>query len=629
MEIIGNHGAIAVQTQQREGRCARRTKGRRGRQRLGKQGDGPSAPRRVCVLACAFAERPQCSPVAVFGALVFKPGPVEAHEVAKALGVGIPGVLHEGGKAGRQDFGQTFFAGIVEGTGQQQGAGVVIDAIAVRAIGHRMHGVLEQAGVVAHRQKMAELHVRHVRGRGDQRRDRCQLGAGDHLQPVTLPRMLERSQIALGGALPGHRPAGGVGAFAHRQPARVVGEQLRNFVADRRRVAERNQNAAPIGQQLAGVPIRRRDHRLAEAEAVGQRPRRHLRFVEIGRDVHVAHRDEFEQGGLIDELVEEYDVVVDPKFAHACHQALAIGLTLVPNQIGMRRTEHDIDRVGAAFQDRGHGVDHDLDALGGGQQAECQNDRAAVKSEFGLGRVGLDKRKVGNAMGDDLDLVVRHAIDAAQQLASLVGHHDDLRGRFDDAFHHRALRRGRLGQHGVQRRDNRHRQARQQLEDVGAGVAAENSELVLQTDDVEPAGIQEGRGAHIFFDAVIPDLQGDRSGIIIGLTVVGHRHDRGLKIRPRGRYRAFQVGREGCDSAAAWQRIADHRDPAQRRHVRAWARPVDWGTAGADGMKRLVDGSPSLCNKELTGRLAGYAIRAFNPLLPTSMLVRPPPMKIA
>ena len=92
----------------------------------------------------------------------------------------------------------------------------------------------------------------------------------------------------------------------------------------------------------------------------------------------------------------------------------------------MGRTEHDVDRVRATFQDRGHGVDHDLDALAGGQQAERQNDRAAAESEFGLCRVRLNKRKVGNAMGNDFDFFVRHAIDATQQLASLVGHHDYL-----------------------------------------------------------------------------------------------------------------------------------------------------------------------------------------------------------
>ena len=142
VEIIRSHGAIGVQTQQRECPRARRAKGLRGRQRLGEQGGSPPAPRRACVAARALAQRPQRSPVAVFRAAVFKPGSIEAHEVAKSPGVGIPGMLHEGCKASRQNFGQPLFARIVEGAGQQQRAGIVVDAIAVRAIGHRMHRVL-------------------------------------------------------------------------------------------------------------------------------------------------------------------------------------------------------------------------------------------------------------------------------------------------------------------------------------------------------------------------------------------------------------------------------------------------------------------------------------------------------
>ena len=59
------------------------------------------------------------------------------------------------------------------------------------------------------------------------------------------------------------------------------------------------------------MPIGRRDDRLAQAETVGQRARRHLRLVEIGRDIDIAHRDEVEQRGLVDELVEEHDMVLD------------------------------------------------------------------------------------------------------------------------------------------------------------------------------------------------------------------------------------------------------------------------------------------------------------------------------
>ncbi len=88
-----------------------------------------------------------------------------------------------------------------------------------------------------------------------------------------------------------------------------------------------------------------------------------------------------------------------------------------------------------------------------------------------------------------------------------------------------------LGQHRMQRRHHRHGEARQQRKDVGAGFATENSEFVLQAHGVEPAGVQKVCRARILFDIVVLDLQSDRRGIIIGLTVIGHRHDAGLQVR--------------------------------------------------------------------------------------------------
>src|SRR6266404_3673728 len=105
----------------------------------------------------------------------------------------------------------------------------------MRAIRYRMHGVLEQAGIIAHRQEMACLHSRR---RGPVRRDRVWL-ACDYLQPVALPRILEGSHVTLGGTLPCHRSTGRVGALAHGLPARVVRKQLRYLVADPWRVAKR------------------------------------------------------------------------------------------------------------------------------------------------------------------------------------------------------------------------------------------------------------------------------------------------------------------------------------------------------------------------------------------------------
>ena len=91
----------------------------------------------------------------------------------------------------------------------------------------------------------------------------------------------------------------------------------------------------------------------------------------------------------------------------------------------------------------------------------------------------------------------------------------------------------RLGQHRVQRRHHRHGQTRQQVEDVAARLTAEDAEFVLQADDVEPAGVQEVRGAHIVFELSSWICRPTSGGIVVGLTVIGHRHDGGVEIWPR------------------------------------------------------------------------------------------------
>jgi hypothetical protein len=119
--------------------------------------------------------------------------------------------------AGRQNFGQALLARIVERAGHQQRAGVVVDAIAVRAIRHRMHRVLKQAGVVAHRQEMAELHA----GRRACRAGRLLFARRAMTRShVPAPRAFEGGQVALRNALPGHRPAARIGALAHRAGGR-------------------------------------------------------------------------------------------------------------------------------------------------------------------------------------------------------------------------------------------------------------------------------------------------------------------------------------------------------------------------------------------------------------------------
>ena len=349
------------------------------------------------------------------------------------------------------------------------------------------------------------------------------------------------------------------------------------------------------------MPVRRRDYGLPEPEAVGQRARGHLRLVEIGRDVDVAHRDEAEQRLAVDELVEKDDVVLDAELAHALLQAVAIGLALLAEEMWMRRAQDHVDGVGPASQDRGHRIDHDLDALVGRQQAEGQDDRAAGESEPGLGLVRLDEGKIGNAVGDDLDLVGRKPVDRAQHVAALFGHHDDTGRGIDDPLHDCALRRVRLRQDGVERRHDRHRQARQEPGKVRPGLAAEDAELVLQRHHVETAVIQEVGSAGIVLKPIVADLKTDGAWIVVAVTIVIHRDDGGFQIRFRCGDRLLQVRGEGRDAAVARQRVADEGDTVGRVQGRASIREIG-ETAGAASSRRRRDAA-------LGGVTASFAAR--------------------
>ena len=92
----------------------------------------------------------------------------------------------------------------------------------------------------------------------------------------------------------------------------------------------------------------------------------------------------------------------------------------------MGGAENDVNRIRPAFQNRRHGIDHDLDALVGREQTERQNDRSVAEPELGFGSVWLEEFKLRNAVRDDFDLFVGHLVNGAQQFAALFGHDDDL-----------------------------------------------------------------------------------------------------------------------------------------------------------------------------------------------------------
>ena len=316
-------------------------------------------------------------------------------------------MLDERGKPCCHRLGQTRTARSTKRAREQQRARVVVDAIAMRTVGYRMNSMLQQSCAVAHGEQMI----------GFQRRNDMTC------RPDTIPdgrRVVARlgrfacgfecREIALGGLLPCHRPARRIGPPAHAIPTDIVYQQCGDLRAYGLRIPKRNQNATPIIEQLPSVPVGRRDDRLTQAEAVGERARRHLGFIEIGRHIEVAHRDEFEQLGLVDELVDEDDVTGDAEGQRPCRQFLSIRFSLIADEVGMRRAENDVDGVGTGLDDSRHGIDHGLDAFARRKKTERQDDGFSAKPQSGFCGVRFPVWKIGYAVGNNLDLFGRHAM---------------------------------------------------------------------------------------------------------------------------------------------------------------------------------------------------------------------------
>ena len=176
-----------------------------------------------------------------------------------------------------------------------------------------MDGVLEHAGVVAERKEMADPNLRH------------DVSASAGTDRISGRQVIARRAFSLSvsktqdSAWP-FAPRSSIGSPHRRACAWHAGGRRRS--ADRR---SRGPSASaspkgtrmpqPVAQQFLGMPVGRRHDGLSQSETVGQRARRHLGFIEIGRRVDVAHRNEVQQRGLIHELVEKDDMVLDAEAA--------------------------------------------------------------------------------------------------------------------------------------------------------------------------------------------------------------------------------------------------------------------------------------------------------------------------
>ena len=104
------------------------------------------------------------------------------------------------------------------------------------------------------------------------------------------------------------------------------------------------------------------------------------------------------------------------------------------------------------------------------------------------------------------------------------------------------------------------RSSRSSVEDVAAGLAAEDPVLVLQRHDVDGVDVQEVRGAPVRGDVALGDLEAHARRVGVALPRRRSSRARSSRLRQLPRDGAREVGRERRDAALPRQVIAEHRD---------------------------------------------------------------------
>ena len=295
-------------------------------------------------------------------------------------------------------------------------------------------------------------------------------------------------------------------------------------------------------------------------------PERHLGFIEIGRHINVAHRDEVQQRGLVDKLIEEDDVILHAQLMYARRQAPAIGLALGSYKVWMGRPENDIHGARGGFDDFWHGIEHGLDAFVGRQKTEREDDLLPVEAEFRLGVTRPDERKVGYPVRYDLDPASWHVVNGAKQSLAFLRHDDYRRRSVDDPMHDVALDGRWFREHGVKCSHDRHLETGQELDNVAPGFTAENPVLVLEGSDIESSSVEDRGCLDIVADHFVANLEAHSRRIVVGATRIRHGDDAGLKIRARWCDRPVQIMGKGSDAAATRKMIADERHTLKPLH---------------------------------------------------------------
>ena len=131
----------------------------------------------------------------------------------------------------------------------------------------------------------------------------------------------------------------------------------------------------------------------------GERARRDLLLGAVGRDEDVGCRKQI--GDLVDaqEPVVELDVALETEVEHRPLERHPVALPLAMRDVGVRPAGDDVEHVRVLLDDRRQRLDHRLEPLAGGDQAERREQEAVVEP---TGRASRARRLAQRSLDREL-----------------------------------------------------------------------------------------------------------------------------------------------------------------------------------------------------------------------------------
>ena len=391
---------------------------------------------------------------------------------------------------------------------------------------------------------------------------------------MLVDQLLHRGEEPLAGLRPRCLVRVRVGVLLEPCLALGVIEDRVDRLRDALRRPEVDQDAPVLRERLLRVQVRRRDHRLARAQRVGQRAARDLVRVEVGRHVDVGGEQVLDDVLLVEVLVDEEHLVAETELVDELLQTVAVLLASLLEQFGVGLAGDQVERLGVAGHDRGHGLDRVLEALAGPDEAEGRDDRVPVEPELRLQPASSLRLDVRHAVRDH-ERVLGDPVVALEDLDGALGHHREAVRRLGDRSDRVADRGRGIGQHRVHVHE---RGLLQLLEERGQVVLvraldplvadeaaalpeAVEAELVLHADDVGVGSVDRVGGGAIGHRAALADPPTDLAAVGADRAALVDRGDTGLCLGVGLADGRHHVGREGGDAAAPGGIGGNERDP--------------------------------------------------------------------